>query len=265
MDLAKIIISVGSLVVIGVGGYMFSPVFTNSPPMPDVHHTISVSTSFSKDYTSGTFGIKYGYLLVDPKKPENQNWWEWSLNRFYSDSKSDSLSAEFKGITDGYKFEHANSEIVFLSDVCEAAFKKQLNTVTGNYENDVWKYCSLSLIKPLTVEESSDQGRYSGTPEKIGNTSKSILMSVENPLNKDFWDLRTGEFFRKGSIYFPTSSTDNSFFKKFYEDNKNKFPKPNLREKCGESYEKDADNSTSSQDKPTKTEVIKFCSLKGSE
>ncbi|GCE63494.1 hypothetical protein [Candidatus Mycoplasma haematohominis] len=263
MDPTKLAVGAGATVLAVGGSYGISALFKNIPPMPDEHTTVSENTSnFSSTYTSPKFGHAYGKYLVDPTK--NQKWWEWSFN--YLLSKAESLSSEFQKVKNAYSSD-SNSD-AHLNKVCETAFKLDKTDLEvdnkSQYLDNVWRFCSLALNKPVTIEKSQDKDSYSSpaSPEKIGHKHKSTLISIKNPDNDRFWELRDKEFFEATGAKSGSQAEENSFFKKFYETNHTKKEnRPSLKSKCQAAYEQEDNDSTSTETQAKTSEVTKFCAL----
>lgn len=258
---------------LGFGWYGLSILFMRVMP---TYKTISKLPNFLSDYSDDTFGFTYGKYLVDPKW---KTWWFWSFNEIFKRASKESLSTEFQAVKEIYKNvkEGTDSEDAhYLNRVCDSAFKKKqtdidkISNPTSNdikYWNNIWTFCSVTVGKPVTIDNSNEKETYLGTENRIGETEKENLVSTRDERNLFFWEAKTKIFFETGNVEFSDSksstSSDNLFFKKLYNDNKNKEEKEreNLKDRCEEAYGLDPAPSISSETQPTKEEVKKFCTL----
>uniref|UniRef100_UPI001C0A6C22 hypothetical protein n=1 Tax=Candidatus Mycoplasma haematohominis TaxID=1494318 RepID=UPI001C0A6C22 len=223
MALTKAAAAGTGAILIASGGYGVSTIFTKIPNMPDVHLVISKETStFSTNYASGKFGNAYGDYLVDPNKTENKDWWEWSFNYIFWNTSWNDLSEQFKGIKQAYTSDTTANNTTHLNRVCETAYKDTKTSLEAKpkYESNVWSFCSLFINKLVTVDQSLNKNGYSTTSEKIGHKQKSKLISTVDKRNDLFWKLRTDEFFADTGTRSGKTATNEKFFHKFYNDNK---------------------------------------------
>ncbi|WP_216083330.1 hypothetical protein [Candidatus Mycoplasma haematohominis] len=281
MDPTKLAAGIGATaVLIAGGGYGISALLADG--MPDY----IVLSKGEPTPTDSTIGKLYGNYLVAPygsrgktnisdeTKSNSKKWWEWSYRRWEKDFKKGSqLSDAFK---DDKKINSGFSDVTpeankakALNQVCEDVYKKTENDITPDTDNnkkrlrdDMWKYCSFFGRKPTTVKEKDGESYDAG---KYGQTKETELISIDDPLNKLFWEIRNEEFFGKPSIDgigVGLQETDNSLFKSLY-DSKSSQGRGTIKNACKEAYSLTS-NETGTK-KAKQDSVLKFCSLKGKD
>ncbi|GCE63527.1 hypothetical protein MHSWG343_05240 [Candidatus Mycoplasma haematohominis] len=267
MALTKAAAAGAGAILIASGGYGVSTIFTKIPNMPNVHSVIKESSAFSTNYASGKFGHTYGDYLVDSNKTENKDWWEWSFNYIFWNTSWNDLSKQFKGVKQAYTSDASVNSATHLNRVCETAYKDTKANLeaeaNSKYASNVWSFCSLFINKLVTVDQSLNKDGYSTSSGKIGHEQKSKLISAVDKRNDLFWKFRTDEFFADTGTRSGKTATNEKFFHKFYNDNKDLTDKPSIKSRCNEGYEKSSGTSDSSDTNPKPDEVVKFCTLEG--
>ncbi|GCE63648.1 hypothetical protein MHSWG343_06480 [Candidatus Mycoplasma haematohominis] len=282
MDPTKLAAGIGATaVLIAGGGYGISALLADG--MPDY----IVLSKGEPTPTDSTIGKLYGNYLVAPygsrgktnisdeTKSNSKKWWEWSYRRWEKDFKKGSqLSDAFK---DDKKINSGFSDVTpeankakALNQVCEDVYKKTENDITPDTDNnkkrlrdDMWKYCSFFGRKPTTIKENANES-YS-TDGSYGKTKESELVSIDDPLNKLFWEIRNEEFFGTTSsegIGAGLKVAEDSIFQPLYED-RFSANRGTIKNVCKEAYFLTS-NETGTK-KAKQDSVLKFCSLKGKE
>ncbi|WP_216083705.1 hypothetical protein [Candidatus Mycoplasma haematohominis] len=242
----------GIVVLVVGGGYGVSTLFTG---MPDW-----------KPFTENNLVSKYAYktkayFVGDTK--DSDAWWDWSYkNRWKADKNAKkSLHHNFSNVIDGED----------LKNKCVAVYKEDKGNVTSTYESgkylesEVWRYCSPLEIKQKTIQETEEE-TYKDLAGSYGTTQKEKLISLTDPKNDLFWELKDQEFFGLGN--YSTVLTDNSFdqsedslFHKFFKT-KDKENREKIKDVCGKAYLL-LSTSANTNEKVQQNTVIKFCSLEG--
>ncbi|GCE64010.1 hypothetical protein MHSWG343_10180 [Candidatus Mycoplasma haematohominis] len=232
------------------GGYGVKNYF-DIPDMPTYKTVAEIGNSLSTSYSSDKVGNVYSKYLVNPNEESNKEWWEWSFKYILFWGSKNGLSSEFSKVKEAYKKESGGSE-THLNKVCEAAFKKQTDSSFKNtkYESDMWHYCSVFVIKPLTIKDLNEQEAY---PADSVIKTHTDLASTKDARNGYFWKIKEEEFFASAD----GKTESNTFFKTFYDKNKDKSKeeRESLKDKCEEAYNM---NSTSD---PTPASVKSNCSF----
>ncbi|GCE63557.1 hypothetical protein MHSWG343_05540 [Candidatus Mycoplasma haematohominis] len=145
-----------------------------------------------------------------------------------------------------------------MNKACEIALKKEKTHFSSNskYENDMWNYCSVFIVKPVTIENSKKKEKYEENTFGVEKTHNFI--STQDLRNEFFWRVRNEEFFSESGDKSGNTATANSFFKSFYDDNKNKPDnRSNIKDQCEAAYKK---SSTWNNDL-TLANVKQYCSF----
>lgn len=188
---------------------------------------------------------------------KNDAWWNWSFKRQYSSATEGFAS----GITDGKTLKNACKKAYLAGNSVDASTKTVTNDSSKYLEEDIWKFCSVGIEKPKTLDEATqgnknaeEKAKLNGDwKDKIGEKNKTTLLSIDHPENEWIWDLRQKEFEGEGN----TTET-NKFFSKPSSDSV-----IHIKDKCRQAFAKDNDGTTSDANTPTKSETIKWCSLSG--
>ncbi|GCE63810.1 hypothetical protein [Candidatus Mycoplasma haematohominis] len=248
MDPTKLAIGAGTAVLIAGGGYGVSTLFSQEP-------------IYLKTATVGTFGEDFQLHFADASGNENDSWWS---SRFSEKYKSETAqSNDFKNLSGFDK----------LKEKCNEAYKKATKTdispdedsdqSKAKYESDIWIFCSIDGVKPLTIGESvneepdfKDGGQH---VSKLGGTKKKKLISTKNSSNQKFWDRQAKAFFlpkeNKDSLG-KRASDAGAGFKTLYDD-QNKRATKDLKDACETRYKDTSDSGNKDN------ETLKFCSLQG--
>ncbi|GCE63477.1 hypothetical protein MHSWG343_04740 [Candidatus Mycoplasma haematohominis] len=268
MSIEKVAAGGAAALALAAGGYGVSTLFTGGMPPYETLNSINASSPL-KDYK---------HYFVDAAKEGNDDWWDWVYTNIYLKDVKGSNN-ENKPVT---KFKDlkrkSEDENKSLKKVCKDAYDVTDNanissTKPGDsdngkfYERDVWRYCSEVLgSKPKfisaatqiqTPEDASKKAENTlYETNKYGKKYETQLVSIYEPSNKEFWDLKNQEFFgwskKKGDKADGSSATGTLF-----RDLHNKKDK-SVKEVCLEAYKKDEDGSIA-----PKADVFKFCSLSG--
>ncbi|WP_216083337.1 hypothetical protein [Candidatus Mycoplasma haematohominis] len=283
MSLEKVAVGAGVTVLTVGGGYGISALFTGGTPSFEV---LRKDPSFAQTYNDNdVIGKLYGNYLVAPygsrgktntedtTKSNNKEWWEWSYKNWKADfdntQTKGNLSSEFlddKKVSSGFDVTSKTGSPKALNQVCEDVYKKNKTDITKldsdankqKLHDDLWKYCSFLEKRPTTVEEYSKESY--GTGNEHGKTHKSKLVSIDDPSNKLFWEIRNEEFFGSKESPFKGDNlvaSDDSLFKDLYDSPFES--RGTIKDICQKAYS----FTTAEKDgKKVKQEsVLKFCSL----
>ncbi|WP_216083555.1 hypothetical protein [Candidatus Mycoplasma haematohominis] len=271
MSIAKAAAGGTTALALAAGGYGVSALFTEGMPEYEVLSTLG-NNSPIKDYK---------HYFIDTEKPENAAWWDWVYANVYSldvkGSEAGRPTSKFQNLKKAS--ENANNN---LKKVCKDAYdvtdksnivsEKSSSSNTKFYERDIWRYCSEILgSKPkfisgaTKIRDSSDSAEKAedtlySSENSYGKKYKDNLVSIYEPSNKSFWDLKNKEFFGKSKKKNWTnvgSSATGTLFANLYKQ-KDK----SVKDVCLEAYSKDITTGVS---EASETDVFKFCSLSGSK
>ncbi|WP_216083233.1 hypothetical protein [Candidatus Mycoplasma haematohominis] len=263
MSLAKGAAGLGATALVitgGVGGYYF---FSGVPACS----VISANTTTFSSYSS-KYGHFYGDYLVDPNKLDgdnnNSSWWTWAYGVFTSVGK-ENVGEKFKSVEKSFSSAESDATKA-LNKVCDSAYKAEIANVTSTkpastdttkfWEEDVWKFCSISpyRAKPILLSSSQDgsdksliDSKNSG---KFGATHKDKLVSTKDYKNQWFWDLKE-EQLKKETVAEPESTEKNIF--KLMKKNKR-----SVRDTCQDAY---LLGTSDNDGKATDAELKKYCFL----
>ncbi|GCE63811.1 hypothetical protein [Candidatus Mycoplasma haematohominis] len=214
--------------------------------------------------TSGKYVEEHKDYFVVADGDTNNDWWEWAYRNRYELMDKPANGSKFAGIASGAQGENS------LKAKCKDVYTKDkgdINTGTTHEMNkyseyEVWQYCSLLRKKPKTIQEANKVSTYT-TAGMYGKDKAANLIDPDHLDNEDFWNLKHSQFFgwsnKKGAASNGQEATDDkSIFNKLFKT-KNSTGKQ-IKSLCKEAYfKKESDEETPKKD------VLRYCSLKGTE
>ncbi|GCE64005.1 hypothetical protein [Candidatus Mycoplasma haematohominis] len=225
---------------------------------------------------TGTFGEDFQLHFLDTTDDENDLYWEFKL-KFLEEVKAGIHDSKRDSSSLSNEFSTPNIEnIEALKKICAAAYNKKTKDIhvsggvtaddadklnKSKYEENVWMFCSMDKIMPVTLgvspserDKSYEKYEINSNPSpKKENTKRSSLVS-SIWVNASFWKRQTKAFFSWDISLLET----NSALKELRQTNdKSKRTWKELARVCESQYKSENNEET------TDEVVFKVCSLRG--